>query len=198
MLSYRSLIAGLVLLTLILGACKQEGTVVSEEVKVEGGDTTAQSLSLDFTEIELKDATYLVFRQELSLQDVPGFLAIEADSLNNKANRGGVKAAGPMTSLFYVWEPETGTADAAVALPVEKGTKLSPYVSITLPDGPALALTMDGPYDRLSAFHYALSAELQTRGYKPVAPSIEEYIVGPLETRDAQEFKTRIIYPYTK
>ena len=177
-------------------SCQQEGTVVSEEKVEEGGDTTTHALTLAYEDLTFKDQTYLVFRQELALQDVPGFLAIEADSLTRKANRAGLKPTGPMTSLFYLWDPEGGSADAAVALPVAPGTELSPYVAIQLPDGPALAINMDGPYDRLSAFHYALSQELQNRGLEPIAPSIEEYIVGPQETSDPEEFRTRIIYLY--
>ena len=183
---------------LLTGACERAGTVVESSSIQEGGDTTATNLQLEYLEVDLPERDYLVFRQELALQDMNGFLAIEADSLMRKTTRAGVQATGPMTSLFYVWDPAQGYGDAAVAVPVEKGTKLPPYATITLPARKALAIEFDGPYDRLSAYHFALGEEIKRRGLKAEMPSIEEYPVGPIQTTDPSKFSTRILYPYTQ
>ncbi len=182
---------------LLLPSCQQTGEVVDVDRQVAGGDTTDQLLSLDIAEVELPKRSYLIFRQELGLQDVPGFLAIEADSLRRKASRASVEAAGPMTGLFYEWDVDQGYADAAVALPVEGGTELMPYVTISFEAQPALAVEFAGSYDRLSAYHLALGEALRARGLTPAGPSIEEYIVGPDDTKDRDAFRTRIIYPFT-
>lgn len=187
---------GSVVLLAFLTTCQGEGTVVATESQMEGGDTSAQTLQLEYLELDLPERTYLVFRQELSLLDINGFLAIESDSLLKKAARANIDATGPLTSLFYVWDTEQGYGDAAVALPVATGTKLSPYASIQLTRGPALAVEFVGSYERLSAYHVALGQELTRRGLKAQPPSIEEYVVGPTQTSNPTEFRTRVIYPY--
>jgi len=186
------------LLTLFLIALSSCGSPSEEVVSktLEGGDTTTNILKLEYLDLELPERQYLVFRQELSLLDVNGFLGMESEALSVAATRAGVPTTGPMTSLFYEWDTEKGWADAAVAVPVEPGTQLAPYVTISLPRTRALALDMKGGYDAMSAMHVALTKELQRRGLQFTKPSIEEYEVGPLQTQDPDQFRTRIIYPY--
>ena len=185
--------------TLVLN-CGTETPPAGEEVlsvTTEGGDSTENILQLDFLDLDTVRRTYLVFQQELPFAEMNGFLALEGRRLAEEALEANVIPTGPLTSLFYRWDTEAGMGEAAVALPVEPGTKMPPYVTITLPVTKSLALDLEGSYQRLSAFHVALGDELARRNLKPVLPSIEEYYVGPLQTRDPNEFRTRVIYPYT-
>lgn len=190
------------LLCLLVWACSDEPKLPEAEpdqvisVVQEGGDTTARAMSLEFRDLELPERHYLVFRQELQLADMNGFLAIESDSLARKAARAGLQPSGPPVSLFYGWDVERGWGDAAVALPVEPTVELPPYVRVTLPAGKAVMLEMEGGYEQLSVMHYALNDELARLGVKPLPPSIEEYVVGPADTKDPTEFQTRIYYRY--
>lgn len=161
-----------------------------------GGDTTARTLAVDIQEIDLPERYYLVFRQELDLRDMNGFLAMESDALSEAFATAGLTPTGPTTALFYAWDTDRGWGDAAVALPVDADTRLLPYARISLPARLALMLEMRGSYERLSVMHYALNEALQSRGYQPVPPSIEEYIVGPADGKSPEEFITRIYYPY--
>lgn len=183
-------------------ACAQEDagqagdTVEVLSVEQAGGDTSSQVLELEFRDLDLPERHYLVFRQELDLRDMNGFLAIESDSLARKAARAGLQPSGPPVSLFYGWDTERGMGDAAVAIPVAPGTNLNPYVRISLPAGKSLMLEMEGGYERLSVMHYSLNEEIQRLGLTPLAPSIEEYVVGPADTDNPEEFRTRIYYRY--
>lgn len=165
-------------------------------VEQTGGDTTSVDLELSFFDLDLPELYYLVFRQELALQDMNGFLAIESDSLARKAKRAGLERIGPPVSLFYGWDTDRGWGDAAVGIPVKRATKLAPYVRINLPAGKALMLEMEGGYERLSVMHYSLNQEIARLGVKPLPPSIEEYVVGPADTDDPTQFRTRIYYRY--
>jgi effector-binding domain-containing protein len=183
-------------------SCGDTATVPAEKEEIlstslEGGDTTIQVMQLDYIELDLPERQYLVFRQELSFLDMNGFLGMESEALSVAATRGGIAATGPMTTLTYAWDVDRGWGDAAVALPVAAGTKLPPYVTITLPATKAIALTFKGTYDALSAMHVSLDQELKRRGLQHALPSIEEYTVGPLQAEDPNDFETRIIYPYT-
>ena len=171
-----------------------EETILSKTI--EGGDSTASVTSLEYLELDLPERHYVVFRQDLSLLDMNGFLGMESEVLDKAAKEARLKTTGPATSLFYEWDTDRGWGDAAVALPVAAGTSLPPYVTIALPAQKAIALDLDGPYDGLSAMHYALDAELRRRGLVASKPSIEEYPVGPLDTKDPSKFKTRLIYTY--
>lgn len=177
------------------------GPSAGEEVEViskvtEGGDTTSRTTSLQYLDLDLPERHYLVFRQELSLLDMNGFIGMESDILRKKVAEAGIIPTGPWAVLTYAWDTERGWGDLAVAVPVKKGTELKPYVTITLPASKALALVLEGPYDGLSAYHVALDAELNRRVLPPLYPSIEEYLLGPSETKQAEDFQTRIIYPY--
>ncbi|MEM9931580.1 MAG: hypothetical protein AAF840_17370, partial [Bacteroidota bacterium] len=162
---------------ILLFSCSDSSDSATEETVLEtqttGGDTAVSVLQLEYLDLDLEDRHYLVFRQELSFQDINGFLAMESEALSVAATKAGVVATGPMTTLTYAWDTERGWGDAAVALPVAAGTKLPPYVTITLPASKAIALEMKGAYDALSAMHVSLDEELKRRGLKPVYPSIE-------------------------
>ncbi|WP_020570570.1 hypothetical protein [Neolewinella persica] len=182
-------------------SCGDATKVPAEEEEIlsttlEGGDTSVQVMKLDYIDLDLPERHYLVFRQELSFLDMNGFLGMESEALSVAATKGGIVATGPMTALIYVWDTDRGWGDAAVALPVAAGTKLPPYVTITLPATKAIALDFKGTYEALSAMHVSLDQELKRRGLEHALPSIEEYTVGPLQAEDPNDFETRIIYPY--
>jgi effector-binding domain-containing protein len=185
-----------------LYSCGDAATAPAEQeeilsTSIEGGDTSVQVMQLDYQDLDLPERHYLVFRQELSLLDMNGFLGMESEALSVAATKAGIPATGPMTTLTYAWDVDRGWGDAAVALPVAAGTKLPPYVTITLPATKAIALDFKGTYEALSAMHYSLNEELNRRALKPVLPSIEEYTVGPLQVQDPNEFQTRLIYSYS-
>ncbi|MCX8209467.1 MAG: hypothetical protein OTI34_00335 [Lewinella sp.] len=194
--SLRTLILPVTLL--LCFACGKGGNAAEEVIStsLEGGDSSIRTLQLEYLDLELPERQYLVFRQELSLLDVNGFLGMATEALSVAASTAGVVATGPMTAFTYAWDTERGWSDVAVALPVEAGTTLPPYVTITLPATKAIALNMNGSYSALSAMHVALSQEINRRKLKPLLPSIEEYPVGPQQTADENEFVTRILYQY--
>jgi effector-binding domain-containing protein len=183
-------------LGLFLG-CGQSGSDKEEVITTQetGGEERMETLALNYEELDLPERHYLVFLQELSLLDMEGFLEVESKALVEAANEAGITPLGPPTSLFYQWDTEAGRGEAAVALPVAAEAQLPPYVNIALPASRALSLEFEGSYDRLSAMHYALDAEMQRRGHRPRKPSIEEYSVGPLDSVEVAAFRTRIIYP---
>ncbi len=194
--SFRTLLLPFLLLLCV--ACGNKSGEVEEIVSKEtvGGDTSVQTLQLEYLDLDLPERHYLVFRQELALQDVNGFFGMETEALAVAAAKANVVATGPMTAFTYAWDTSRGWSDVAVALPVAEGTKLPPYVLITLPATKAIALDMDGSYSALSAMHVALDQELKRRNLQHSLPSIEEYPVGPQQSADENDFKTRIIYPY--
>ncbi|MEM1359581.1 MAG: GyrI-like domain-containing protein [Bacteroidota bacterium] len=177
------------------------GPGAGEEVEIiskitEGGDTTSRTTSLKYLDTDLPERYYLVFRQELSMLDVNGFIGMESDILRKKVSEAGITPTGPWAVLTYEWDTERSWADVAVAIPVEKGTELAPYVTITLPATKAAGLLLKGSYDGLSAYHLALDQELKRLNLAPLYPSIEEYITGPSETKNEEEFQTLVLYPY--
>jgi effector-binding domain-containing protein len=192
------LLAGLIISA--LASCGTTPDQVPEEeilsVETTGGDTTAQVLELEFKDLDMPERYYLVFRQELSVLDMNGFLAMESKALETAVAKAGIQPTGPPVSLFYGWDTDRGWGDAAVAVPVPAGTKLPPYVLVTLPATKSLMLSMDGSYQRLSVMHYSLNEEINTLGYVARPPSVEEYVVGPNDSDDPSEFKTRIYYSY--
>ena len=186
-----------VLCSLFAGCGPEPGGEEVIERKRVGGDTVVTDVrQLDYLDLNLPSRYYLVFRQELSLLDVNGFFGMESEALTVAAAKAGIEATGPFSVLTYEWDTERGWADVAVALPVRADTRLPPYVTIELPATKALALDLEGDYEQLSVMHVTLDRELARRGLRPRLPAVEEYAVGPLQTNDPDEFRTRLIYPY--
>lgn len=180
---------GLILfsLTILLLSCSTKSTAEKQQ--------TEKIIDVNPVLIELPERHYLVLRQELPLDNMNGFFGIESKALSDAAKAAGIEPTGPITGLFYRWDTEAGIGDAAVALPVKKGTTLQAYVPITLPAQRAFAAQWDGPYTGLGAIHYALEAQFQLKKLQPGLPSIEEYYQGPVDGVAEENFSTRIIYP---
>ncbi|PHI20794.1 hypothetical protein CEQ90_05375 [Lewinellaceae bacterium SD302] len=177
----------LFLVLVLLMACSNppaESAVVKEKI-----------VDVDPELIDLPERTYLVFREQLPLDNMTGFFGIESKALVEAAVAAKIKTTGPVTGLFYRWDTEAGMGDAAVALPVEPGTTLKGYVPLTLPAGQAFAADLTGPYTGLGAVHYALEAQFKLQKLKPAIPSIEEYHAGPVNGVPESAFRTRVIYP---
>lgn len=145
--------------------------------------------------IELPERHYLVLRQRLPLDNMTGFFGIESQALADAAKEAGIEATGPLTGLFYEWNEEEGIGEAAVALPVNPGTTLRNYVPITLPATKAFAATLEGSYIGLGAVYFGLAAQFQLQKVNAQIPTLEEYLVGPVDGVDESQFKTRVIHP---
>lgn len=174
---------------------ERTGEVVDVFTNVEGGDTSAaKTTRLAFERSYLPQQHYLVFRQRLPLEEMSGFLAQESEALLAAATRAGIEPTGSVSALFYEWNTSTNTGEAAVALPVAPGTQLSPYVTIKLPSAPVIQTELTGDYAGLSAAHFGLDSEIKRLGLVADVPTIEEYLIGPLDSVDPAGFRTKITY----
>lgn len=158
-------------------------------------ENEVKTTDLNTEVIELPERHYLVFRQRLPLDNMTGFFGIESQALADAAKAAGIEATGPLTGLFYEWNEEEGIGEAAVALPVKPGTVLGDYVPVTLPAMKAFTATLDGPYTGLGALYFGLAAQFQLQKVSPMTPTLEEYLVGPVDEVDENKFKTRVIHP---
>ncbi|MGK0452077.1 MAG: hypothetical protein ACJAXE_002749, partial [Neolewinella sp.] len=77
--SLRTLILPVTLL--LCFACGKGGNAAEEVIStsLEGRDSSIRTLQLEYLDLELPERQYLVFRQELSLLDVNGFLGVETE-----------------------------------------------------------------------------------------------------------------------
>ena len=153
---------------------------------------------IEIVPIDMEERHYLVLRSRLPLDNMNGFMAIEGQNLKLRAHQAGIEPTGHLSTLFYEWDVETGIGEAAVALPVEAGTELPPYVNITIPAGPGISTAMQGPYSLLGAFHDAMNDYLRANSLQSTTPTIEEYIMGPTATPDTNSYVTLITYPLLK
>lgn len=167
----------------------------ANDTKAQEAEPEVKTTDFNPEVIELPERHYLVFRQRLPLDNMTGFFGIESKALADAAKAAGIEATGPLTGLFYEWNEEEGIGEAAVALPVNPGTTLGDYVPVTLPAVKAFAATLDGPYTGLGALYFGLAAQFQLQQVSPMTPTLEEYLVGPVDGVDESDFKTRVIHP---
>jgi hypothetical protein len=183
----------LLLLALLL-ACGYSCNNVND-AKTQQAESKIKTTDLNTEVIDLPERHYLVFRQRLPLDNMTGFFGIESKVLADAAKAAGIEPTGPLTGLFYEWNEEEGIGEAAIALPVKPGTVLGNYVPVTLPAMKAFAATLDGSYTGLGALYFGLAAQFQLQKVNAMTPTLEEYLVGPVDGVGESQFKTRVIHP---
>jgi effector-binding domain-containing protein len=144
--------------------------------------------------VKLPPKRYVAVRKTLPMDALEGFMSEAYGLIMGGIAQANVMMDGPPSGMYYTWDEETGTTDAAAAIPVNNTISIPGTENISLPSQYALALNYYGSYDKLGEGHDAIDAYLQHTGVKTVPPAIEEYITDPQSEQDPAKWHTRIYY----
>ena len=106
----------------------------------------------------------------------------------------GVTPAGPAVALYGsdVGEAVTVTAGFPVSAPV---TPMDGTVLVSLRGGPAAVALHEGPYDTLASSYAEVEAWMKGEGERSAGEMWEEYLVGPGDEPDPDDWQTSIVFP---
>jgi effector-binding domain-containing protein len=146
---------------------------------------------IDIKEVEYKEHTFEGIRKTVSWNDMMKFFN-ECNQLVIKDVDG--KINGVQVGLFYDWDTVNKRADLAAAFPVsDTATPIKGTTFFHAGPAKALLAVEKGGYAKSQAIHEALTKYAASKG-QTVTLKIEEYITGPKQDANSNNWVTNIYY----
>jgi DNA-binding transcriptional MerR regulator len=133
-------------------------------------------------------------RAEVSQEKLHAFISESFFKLYGALIPAGVAIAGPSMTLFH--QPlDAEEADVEVALPVGDDSRLGAFSIRTIPSSRAAVALHAGSYDGLARCHAAILLWAEQKGLELGSPVSYAYLVGPPQTREAEQLRTEVRWP---
>lgn len=136
---------------------------------------------------------YAGIRKTMPMADMMKFFADSYGMLGKALNS---QIAGPAAGLFYKWDTVARQTDMAAVFPVMDTTKPVKGVAfINIPASKAYMVEYVGGYSGSAKAHTALMKHVMEKNAK-LSLVIEEYKVGPYQSKDSNKYVTDVYYLY--
>lgn len=108
----------------------------------------------------------------------------------------GLKAAGPVITLYFDEEFHQESANIEVCIPVEDSEKARNFEQVKLfKPGLCASCTYRGPYSRLGEAYAVVLKWIDESNYKIASAPFDCYISGPQETNNPENYITKVYFP---
>lgn len=138
-------------------------------------------------------ATYAVLRKKVTFGEMANFMGESFGMIMGTMAQAGKQPSGPPVTIFYDWDFETSSADAAAGVPF-RGKAPEGFEVVKIKRQPAYQGDYFGPYDKSSIAHWAFDAFMKENGLEMQIPMIEEYMNSPMTEPDPAKLHTKITY----
>ena len=144
---------------------------------------------------EYPGGKYLGIRSKLKISDLQSFFSKSFGAVLGGVNKANAQLAGPLSGLFFTWDPEHNMTDLAAAVAIKNDVKAPEGLTvITLPPSKTLIIDYVGPYSGMAKAHHDMDTYIQDKNFTALSPVIEEYINDPMSEPDSTKLRTKIIY----
>jgi effector-binding domain-containing protein len=141
------------------------------------------------------DAQYFVgVRRTIKQEDVAAFYAEIFPKVLDAVQKSGVQLTGAPSSLTYLWDDSTKTADIAAVFPIAKAQKIDTFTVFTLPASNQLLIDYYGHYDSIGVAHLAMEDYMKLKTLEMLTPCLEQYITDPAAEPDNSKWLTKVHY----
>jgi len=114
-----------------------------------------------------------------------------------KLGKAGVKPIGSAAGVYYTFDQEKKESDMAPAFPVASGSQYpAPITVFELPASKCAMMEFTGSYEQSYDMHMTLEKHMTDKGLKQSGAVLEQYLVGPNDTKNPSEYRTQIYYFY--
>lgn len=110
------------------------------------------------------------------------------------AQKSGVQITGMPSSLTYMWDDSTKTADIAAVFPIAKAQKVDTFTVFTMRASNSLAIDFYGLYDSIGIAHQAMEDYMKLKTLEMMPPCIEQYVTDPAAEPDTSKWLTKLTY----
>lgn len=162
---------------------------------IETANGTASSTLYEVQTMNFPATTFAIVRQQVKWPDLLSFFEEHLPIVYQEAQNANA-SPGTAAGLIYVWDERGQQADIAAAVPVAAGTKInSPLVqSVNIPASKAVFVNYSGTYDKIQDAYNSIEKYIADHKLKERSPSIEQYMVGPMNEKDSSKWLTRIVF----
>lgn len=149
---------------------------------------------MEIERVELDERELLGITETVPMAALTEFFGRAFGSVAAQLAAQGVSPAGPPIALYGrdVGETVTVTAGFPISEPV---TPMDGTVLATLRGGPAAVALHEGPYDTLVTSYAEVDAWMKAEGARSAGDRWEEYLVGPGDEPDPEDWQTSIVVP---
>lgn len=155
-----------------------------------GVDIMAFINDIEVKLVETKPQYILHSRQRMSVDDYGKYIGkLFEFAYANKMNIAGV----PM-SIYHDQEFDPADNDTEVALPVQEKNQHTR----SLPGGLCATATCKGAYSNLVSVYAKLTEWIKENGYEVVSEPYEQYVKGPMEAKNVEDFVTEVYFSVKK
>jgi effector-binding domain-containing protein len=132
-------------------------------------------------------------------------LRARAARLDAVLESAGAASEGPLMARFFDgddYDPADADFEVCRALAPDAGgrtpDRIGELATVLIPAHHAMVVRHRGPYGGLGAAHDAVSAELESVGYRRAGPIAEVFIEGPGPGRAPADYLTEVRYPFAR
>lgn len=137
---------------------------------------------------------FVGIRRTIKQEDVAAFYAEVFPKVLAAAQKSGVQITGAPSSLTYLWDDSTKTADIAAVFPIAKAQKIDTFSLFAIQAGNRLLLDYYGHYDSIDVAHLAMEDYMKLKGLDLTPPCIEQYVTDPASEPDTSKWLTKLNY----
>jgi effector-binding domain-containing protein len=159
----------------------------------EAANGSAKTFTIN--EVTVAPKTFVGIKKTVTFDKISPFFAENFPKIFNDIKKAGLKAAEPVSGLYYTFDEKTMTTEVAAVAPVmgAKG-KVGECETFNLKGGKALEMDFYGDYKNLGIAHNQIKAHIAEKKMKSIPPVLEEYITDPMNEKDPAKWLTKIYY----
>ncbi len=138
---------------------------------------------------------YVTKRDTVRWADMGSFFMDGYGELYKGLGEAGVEPAGPASAMYWTWDTVNQQTYMACAVPISSGSSVGEMELETAAFDKALMIVNKGSYETSEAAHMAMGKYMMDKGVELAGPVMEEYVVGPNDDPDTNNWVTNIVYP---
>jgi effector-binding domain-containing protein len=143
--------------------------------------------------------SFLGIRDTISFEELNTIFDSTYKAIYSIIGENGISPTGNPQSIYYLWDEENATTDLAIVVPVGTIEFLPKDLdAFSLNSSTVLTLVYKGNYEGSYDAHMAIWNHLTKNGYSFQGPVLEEYIKGPANESNPDNWETKIRYFVTK
>lgn len=153
----------------------------------------------DIIEESYSGNVFIGVRDTISFEEMNSVFDTTYKAIYTLLGEKGITPNGNPQSIYYLWDEENEVTDLAIVVPVSSTKKVPMSLdTFNLKSATVLTLINKGDYEGSYDAHMAIWNHLTKNGYTFIGPVLEEYIKGPSNESNPENWVTKISYFVTK
>lgn len=147
------------------------------------------------SEVMRPEKTYIGKQETVIFKDISTFFGNYFPRIMNDVKNAGLALDGKPCGIYYTYDTVKQQTAMAAAIPVkDPKSSLSPWITIQLPAGKAVAVDYYGDYEKTLPAYQAIGDYLAEKSLVPASVVVEEYMNYPMSSTDTSKWLTKIYY----